>query len=94
MKAEKHIGKTARAFIALLAAILAVSCLPFAVAAEVDDVIEGGKAAPQGVATAREQYEFLTGDEYTTVEAANQWLAENYEPPEPEAAAAGKELKR
>ena len=58
------------------------------------DVIEGGKATPQGVATAREQYEFLTGDEYTTVEAANQWLAENYEPPEPEAAAAGKELKR
>ena len=27
------------------------------------DVIEGGKAAPQGVAAAREQYEFLTGDE-------------------------------
>lgn len=45
------------------------------------DVIEGGKAAPQGVAVAREQYEFLTGDEYTTIEAANQWLAENYEPP-------------
>lgn len=58
------------------------------------DVIEGGKATPQGVSTAREQYEFLTGDEYTTVEAANQWLAENYEPPEPEAAAAGKERKR
>jgi hypothetical protein len=57
------------------------------------DVIEGGKATPQGVATAREQYEFLTGDEYTTVEAANQWLAENYEPPEPEADAAGKERK-
>lgn len=47
------------------------------------DVIEGGKAAQQGVAAAREQYEFLTGEEYTTVEAANQWLAENYEPPEP-----------
>ena len=48
------------------------------------DVIEGGKSAPQGVAAAREQYEFITGDEYTTVEAANAWLAENYEPPEPE----------
>ena len=47
------------------------------------DVIEGGKAAQQGVAVAREQYEFLTGEEYTTVEAANQWLVENYEPPEP-----------
>ena len=58
------------------------------------DVIEGGKAAPQGVSAAREQYEFLTGDEYTTVEAANQWLAENYEPPEPEGDAAGKERKR
>lgn len=57
------------------------------------DVIEGGKAAPQAVSVAREQYEFLTGDEYTTIEAANQWLAENYEPPEPEADAAGKERK-
>ena len=58
------------------------------------DIIEGGKAAPQGVAVAREQYEFLTGDEYTTIEAANQWLEENYEPPEPEAAAVGKERKQ
>ena len=47
------------------------------------DVIEGGKASPEGVAAAREQYEFLTGDEYTTIEAANQWLEENYEPPDP-----------
>ena len=46
------------------------------------DVIEGGEAPQQGVAAAREQYEFLTGEEYTTVEAANQWLVENYEPPE------------
>ena len=58
------------------------------------DVIEGGKAAPQGVAAAREQYEFLTGEEYTTIDAANQWLAENYEPPEPEAGAPGGERKQ
>ena len=58
------------------------------------DVIEGGKAAQQGVAAAREQYEFLTGEEYTTVEAANQWLAENYEPPEPADGADGKGRKQ
>ena len=58
------------------------------------DVIEGGKAAPQGVAAAREQYEFLTGEEYTTIEAANQWLAENYEPPEPKTGADGGDRKR
>lgn len=43
------------------------------------DVIEGGKASKQAIAAAREQYEFLTGDEYTTVEAADKWLEENYE---------------
>ena len=52
------------------------------------DVVVADKFAPknveEGVAAAREQYEFITGDEYTTVEAANAWLAENYEPPEPE----------
>ena len=58
------------------------------------DVIEGGKAAQQGVAVAREQYEFLTGEEYTTVDAANQWLAENYEPPEPADGADGKGRKQ
>lgn len=47
------------------------------------DVIEGGKAPKQAVAAAREQYEFLTGDEYSTVEDADKWLAENYEPPSP-----------
>ena len=53
------------------------------------DVIEGGKAPKQAVAAAREQYEFLTGDEYTTVEDANKWLAENYEPQERENTASG-----
>ena len=58
------------------------------------DVIEGGKAAPQGVATAREQYEFLTGEEYTNIDAANQWLAENYETPEQKTGVDGGERKR
>ena len=58
------------------------------------DVIEGGKAAPQGVATAREQYEFLTGEEYTNIDAANQWLGENYEPSGQEPDAAGGERKQ
>ena len=46
------------------------------------DIIEGGKAPKQAVSAAKEQYEFLTGDEYTNVEDANKWLAENYEPPD------------
>ena len=53
------------------------------------DVIEGGKASKQAVAAAKEQYEFLTGDEYTTVEAADKWLAENYEPRDQEKATDG-----
>ena len=53
------------------------------------DVIEGGKAPKQSVAAAREQYEFLTGDEYTTVEDADKWLTENYEPPSQGSAANG-----
>lgn len=57
------------------------------------DVIEGGKAASQGIAAAREQYEFLTGEEYTTIDAANQWLAENYEPPGRGSDAAGGDRK-
>ena len=58
------------------------------------DIIEGGKAAPQGVTAAREQYEFLTGEEYTNIDAANQWLAENYEPPEQGTDAPGGERKQ
>lgn len=37
---------------------------------------------PQAVAAAKEQYEFITGDEYTDVAAAEAWLQENYEPEE------------
>ena len=49
----------------------------------------GGKGLNQSVAAAREQYEFLTGDEYTTVEDADKWLTENYEPPSQGSAANG-----
>ena len=44
------------------------------------DLIEEG--TPESAAVAREQYEWMTGDEYTTVDAADSWLQENYEPPE------------
>ena len=54
------------------------------------DVIEGGKASPKAVAAAREQYEFVTGDEYTTIESADQWLTENYEPKDDKDGAADK----
>ncbi len=39
---------------------------------------------PAGVEVAREEYERLTGEEWTGVEAANKWLDENYEPPTPD----------
>ncbi len=45
------------------------------------NVIESGKAPAVSVAAAREEYEFITGDEYTTLEAANAWMEENYDPP-------------
>ena len=54
------------------------------------DVIEGGKARPKAVTAAREQYEFITGDEYTTIESADQWLTENYEPKDEKDGNAGK----
>lgn len=37
---------------------------------------------PAGVAAGKEAYEFVTGEEFTTPEAANKWLQENYSPPE------------
>ena len=43
-------------------------------------VIEGGNA--NGVAKAKETYEFVTGEEFAGREAAEKWLAEEYEPPE------------
>ena len=35
-----------------------------------------------GVAKAKETYEFVTGDEWVSAEAAAKWIAEEYEPPE------------
>ena len=44
------------------------------------DLIEEG--TPESAAVAREQYEWMTGDEYRGVDYADLWLQENYEPPE------------
>jgi len=41
------------------------------------NIIDTG--TPQAVKAAKEQYEFQTGDEYTSVEAAEEWLRENCE---------------
>ena len=38
--------------------------------------------SPNGVAKAKEAYEFVTGDEWTDAAAAARWIAEEYEPPE------------
>ena len=46
------------------------------------DLIEEG--TPESAAVAREQYEWMTSDEYRGVDEADRWLQENYEPPEPE----------
>ena len=45
-------------------------------------VIEHG-GSKAGIAKAKETYEFVTGDEFTDRAAAEKWLAEEYEPPEP-----------
>lgn len=44
------------------------------------NVISSG--TPQAVAAAKEQYEFITGEEYTNIADAEAWLQENYEPDE------------
>ena len=44
-------------------------------------VIEGGGSA-NGVAKAKETYEFVTGETFTDRAAAEKWIAEEYEPPE------------
>ncbi len=46
-------------------------------------VIEGGGTA-QGIKKAKETYEFVTGDEFTSRAAAEKWIAEEYQPPENE----------
>ncbi|MCR5413537.1 MAG: hypothetical protein K6F50_02255 [Kiritimatiellae bacterium] len=40
-------------------------------------VIEDGAAAETAVAAAREEYEFITGEEYTNAADASRWLEEN-----------------
>ena len=44
-------------------------------------VIEGGGSA-RGIAQAKETYEFVTGDEFTSRAEAEKWIAEEYVPPE------------
>lgn len=46
-------------------------------------VIEAG-GSENGIAKAKETYEFVTGDEFTDRAAAEKWIAEEYEPPEAE----------
>jgi hypothetical protein len=41
-----------------------------------------GGGSKEGVAKAKETYEFVTGDEWTDVAEAERWIAEEYEPPE------------
>ena len=45
------------------------------------DLIEEG--TPESAAVAKEQYEWMTGDEWTNFDAAEAWMQENYEPPDP-----------
>ena len=44
-------------------------------------IIEAG-GSKQGVAKAKETYEFVTGDEFVDRATAEKWIAEEYEPPE------------
>ena len=49
-------------------------------------IIEGGGSA-QGIEKAKETYEFVTGDEFVDRAAAEKWIAEEYQPPDPPAGA-------
>lgn len=44
-------------------------------------VIESGGSA-EGIAKAKETYEFVTGEEFAGRDAAERWVAEEYEPPD------------
>lgn len=46
-------------------------------------IIEGGGSA-KGIEKAKETYEFVTGDEFTDRAAAEKWVAEEYQPPDPD----------
>ena len=54
------------------------------VSALVDVILDG---TPEQAAAAKEAYESETGEEWQGVDVAEQWLRENYEPPEPEKSA-------
>ncbi len=41
-----------------------------------------GDGSEEGIAKAKETYEFVTGDEFTNRAAAEKWIAEEYDPPE------------
>ena len=43
------------------------------------EVIEGGGSA-EGIAKAKETYEFVTGDEFVDRATAEKWIAEEYQP--------------
>jgi len=45
-------------------------------------IIEGGGSA-KGIEKAKETYEFVTGDEFADRAAAEKWVAEEYQPPDP-----------
>ena len=45
-------------------------------------IIEGG-GSEEGIAKAKETYEFVTGDEFAGRAAAEKWIAEEYQPPDP-----------
>lgn len=47
-------------------------------------IIEGEGNSAQGIAKAKETYEFVTGDEFVDRAAAEKWIAEEYEPPDTE----------
>lgn len=44
--------------------------------------IIGGGGSKEGIAKAKETYEFVTGEEWESAEAAARWIAEEYKPPE------------
>ena len=44
-------------------------------------IIDGG-GSKEGIDKAKETYGFVTGDEWTDVDGAERWIAEEYEPPE------------
>ena len=48
-------------------------------------IIEGDGSA-EGIEKAKETYEFVTGDEWTDVDAARRWIEEEYTPPDEETA--------